>query len=161
MFSTIGNEPSKPLKIIPATHVTADSGTGLVHCAPGHGAEDYNAFRALGLLSSGQPITCHVGEGGKFTPGVVSVVGEAAGEKLVGQEVLQDGSKAVVELLKELGCLVKIKRIKHRYPYDWKTDQPIIVTCVSSSSCYLIFLMNLAVPLRSGSRTWMTSRVVL
>lgn len=47
---------------------------------------------------------------------------------MVGKEVLGDGGKAIVGLLKDLGVLKKVQRIKHRYPYDWKTDKPIIVT---------------------------------
>ena len=47
---------------------------------------------------------------------------------MVGREVLDEGGKAMVSLLKELGVLRKIQRIKHRYPYDWKTDKPVIVT---------------------------------
>lgn len=116
-----------PLKIIAAPHVTSESGTGLVHCSPAHGAEDYQAFLALGLISSTNNMVCHVDKEGKFTADVAEVVGEYAGS-LVGQEVLTSGSKAVVDLLRSVGALVKIQRIKHRYPYDWKTNQPIIVT---------------------------------
>ena len=36
----------------------------------------------------------------------------------------------MVGLLKDMNRLVKIERFKHRYPYDWKTDKPVIVTCV-------------------------------
>ena len=38
---------------------------------------------------------------------------------------------AVIQLLEEIGVLVKLEKIKHRYPYDWKTNEPIIVTCVA------------------------------
>ncbi|KAJ7637112.1 isoleucyl-tRNA synthetase [Roridomyces roridus] len=119
-----------PLKIIPAFHVTAASGTGLVHCAPAHGAEDYNAFRDLGLLSKQEPIICHVGDAGEFTSAVSDTVG-VSGRALVGESVLEGGSRKVVEILKEIGALVKIQRIKHRYPYDWRTNKPIIVTATS------------------------------
>ncbi|KAJ7484743.1 hypothetical protein FB451DRAFT_1364151 [Mycena latifolia] len=118
------------LKIIPAAHVTAASGTGLVHCAPAHGAEDYNAFRTLGLSSE---IICHVGGAGEFTSAVMDTVSEA-GKVLVSEGVLDTGSRKVVQLLKEVGALVKIQRIKHRYPYDWRTNQPIIMPCVQRVS---------------------------
>lgn len=120
----------QPLKIIPATHVTADSGTGLVHCAPAHGAEDYLAFRALGLLHSSDSLICHVDGEGKFNSKVIDVAGQKYGETLVGREVLWKGTGAVIESLKELGVLMKEEKIKHRYPYDWKTDKPVIVTYV-------------------------------
>ncbi|KAF5369061.1 hypothetical protein D9758_002922 [Tetrapyrgos nigripes] len=129
IFSALQHSPS--LKIIPAGHVTSDSGTGLVHCAPAHGAEDYNAFRSLGLLAKPDSIICHVDSGGNFSQDVCKVVGEDAGNGLIGQPVLDGGSRAVVELLKQTNSLLAIKRFKHRYPYDWKTDKPIIVTATS------------------------------
>lgn len=116
--------------VINSTHVTPDSGTGLVHCAPAHGIEDYNMFREQNLISSTSSIACHVGEGGLFTNEVAHVVGTEAGESLVGQPVLDSGSRSIVGLLKNIGCLLKVERFKHRYPYDWKTDKPVIVTYV-------------------------------
>jgi hypothetical protein len=152
----------KPLKIIPASHVTSDSGTGLVHCAPAHGIEDYNAFRVLGLISATQDILCHVNGAGKFTEEVANVVGEVAGKSLIDQEVLHGGSKAVVDLLRNIGCLVKIQRIKHRYPYDWKTNEPTIMTLVFIISFYPVtHYFSYAVQLPSGLRIWTISRTTL
>jgi len=122
------------LKIIHAPHVTALSGTGLVHCAPAHGAEDYDAFRALGLLSltanTSNSLLCHVNSKGQFTHDVADVVGSEFAKRLAGKDVLGDGNKEMVMLLKDMEKIVKIERIKHRYPYDWKTNEPIIVTWV-------------------------------
>ena len=118
------------MKIIPASHVTADSGTGLVHCAPAHGAEDYMAFRSLGLISNLENMICHVNADGNFTKDVASVVGQKAAMLLLGQQVLGEGGRAIVEMLKKMERLVKVKRTKHRYPYDWRTDKPIIVTWI-------------------------------
>lgn len=118
---------NSPSSVIPATHVTSDSGTGLVHCAPAHGAEDYLAFRSQGLLNSG--MLCHVDAEGKFSQRVTDVVSsELGGEALVGLEVLKGGSKAIVKILEGHGALLAVERIKHRYPYDWKTNEPVIVT---------------------------------
>ncbi|THV04716.1 isoleucyl-tRNA synthetase [Dendrothele bispora CBS 962.96] len=130
IFSSF-QEGQSLLNVIPASHVTSDSGTGLVHCAPAHGAEDYNAFRNLGLLAQPDSIICHVDAQGNFSKDVVKVVGDDAGKSLIGQPVLDAGSRAVVELLKQTKSFVAIKRFKHRYPYDWKTDKPIIVTATS------------------------------
>lgn len=117
---------SQSLSVLPSSHVTPESGTGLVHCAPAHGHEDYAVFRDLGLLPSSSSLVCHVDGQGNFTPAVTEVVG-AKGENLVGQDIFGDGSRGVVELLKELGAVKKVQRIKHRYPYDWKTDKPVII----------------------------------
>ncbi|KAH8830160.1 tRNA synthetases class I-domain-containing protein [Flagelloscypha sp. PMI_526] len=93
---------SLPLHVMSSSHVKPLSGTGLVHCAPAHGAEDYNLFRARGLLSRAEDIF------------------------LIGKPVLDEGSRSVVDLLKVKGQLVKIKRYQHSYPYDWRTKKPVI-----------------------------------
>ncbi|KAK0232349.1 tRNA synthetases class I-domain-containing protein [Armillaria nabsnona] len=112
-------------RIVRASHVTSESGTGLVHCAPAHGAEDCNTFRDQGLLAGTESMLCHVGsEPGEFKADVAGVVGDAAAQTLVGKPVLEDGSRAVVALLKETNSL-------HKYPYNWRTDKPIIVIATS------------------------------
>lgn len=118
------------LRVIGAPHVTPDTGTGLVHCAPAHGAEDYQAFRSQSLLDSG--MLCHVNSEGKFTEGVRDIVGPfiTNDEDLVGLDVLESGSRAMFKLLDRVGALLATEKIRHRYPYDWRTDKPVIVTCV-------------------------------
>ena len=116
------------MKIIPSSHVTALTGTGLVHYAPAHGEEDYTSFRSLGLLSNAATILCHVDDTGAFSPEVANVVGEEAAASLVGKDVLVKGNMAMLELLKKEKRAVKSEKIGHRYPYDWKTNEPVIVT---------------------------------
>ena len=111
------------LQVILASHVTSDTGTGLVHCAPAHGSEDYHAFRSL--LDSG--MLCHVDAEGKFCSSVKDIVGPLEAD-LVGLEVLKEGSKAIVRLLGQTKSLLAVEKFRHRYPYDWKTDEPVIVT---------------------------------
>lgn len=112
--------------------MTPDTGTGLVHCAPAHGQEDYTLFRSLGLVdtTSASSLICHVDALGKFTSQVSEVLGDEAGKRLAGKEILDEGGKTMVQLLGELGVLRKIERIKHKYPYDWKTDKPVIMLYV-------------------------------
>ncbi|PSR78627.1 hypothetical protein PHLCEN_2v7374 [Hermanssonia centrifuga] len=131
LFSKLVDAPSLP--VIPSSHVTPSSGTGLVHCAPAHGQEDYAVFRALGLMpaSSASSIVCHVDSLGKFKPTVAEVLGNGFRELVEGKDVLGEGGKAMVSVLREIGVLRKIERIKHRYPYDWKTDQPVITMATS------------------------------
>ncbi|TFK49438.1 isoleucyl-tRNA synthetase [Heliocybe sulcata] len=134
LFSQVAKDISYPytLKVLPSAHVTADSGTGLVHCAPAHGAEDYLLFRNLGLLTTDKSMLCHVDADGRFSGKVTEVLGESAAKALVGKEVLKDGGKAISEMLGDTGVLVKVQKIRHRYPYDWKTDRPIIMLRVLS-----------------------------
>ncbi|KDQ60188.1 hypothetical protein JAAARDRAFT_598772 [Jaapia argillacea MUCL 33604] len=137
LFSRHADAPStSSLPIVPSAHVTSDSGTGLVHCAPAHGAEDYTLFRSLGLIPNvpqgdNDTILCHVNQEGKFTSKVADVIGESTAHHLIGKEVLGEGAKAMSTLLSDMGVLAKIQKIKHRYPYDWKTDKPIIMLATS------------------------------
>ncbi|EUC61073.1 isoleucine-tRNA ligase [Rhizoctonia solani AG-3 Rhs1AP] len=114
---------SDPYPVLPAKHVTADSGTGLVHTAPAHGPEDYAAWKST--KQKGE-ILCPVDNEGKFTDDVGS-----EWTRLIGKEVLGDGNIEVIRILKEQGLLVKKETIRHRYPYDWKTKKPVIFRATS------------------------------
>ena len=98
--------------VIGGDYVTTDSGTGLVHTAPGHGQEDYLVGQRYGL-----PILSPVDDNGDFT--------EEAGQ-FQGLNVLGDGNPAVIEALKEARSLLKEEPYQHKYPYDWRTKKPTI-----------------------------------
>ncbi|OOV36643.1 isoleucine--tRNA ligase [Candidatus Synechococcus spongiarum LMB bulk10D] len=92
--------------------VTADSGTGLVHIAPGHGAEDFAIGRRYNL-----PTLCPVDGAGQFT---------AEAGPFAGLNVLEDANPAIVAALKDQGALLASVPYTHRYPYDWRTKKPTI-----------------------------------
>lgn len=151
------------MRIIPSSHVTGVAGSGLVHCAPAHGAEDYNTFRSLGLLSNAASILCHVDETGAFSPEIANVVGEEAAASLVGKNVLVEGSEAMLQLLNNQRRFFKAEKFRHRYPYDWKTKEPVIVTydtSIASLSFSIIFILSLLLTARhhSGLPIWMALR---
>ena len=98
--------------LIGGDYVTTDSGTGLVHTAPGHGQEDYGVGLRYGL-----PILSPVDDNGNFT--------EEAGQ-FAGLNVLGEGNGAVVTALQEAGALLKEEPYVHKYPYDWRTKKPTI-----------------------------------
>lgn len=102
------------MPIIAAQHVTADSGTGMVHTAPGHGMEDYEACRALGILPFSP-----VNDEGFFTAD--------AGKQFQGLFAFDEGNSAVIDYLKEVKGLVKEEPYKHKYPYDWRTKKPVML----------------------------------
>jgi isoleucyl-tRNA synthetase len=112
--------------VISVSYVTATSGTGLVHTAPAHGSEDYGVFKSRDIFK-GNEIQSLVDDDGMFTEGIRDVWGAEAANILVGKEVLYGGNKAVLKLLEEHGSLVSASTFKHKYPYDWKTDKPVIV----------------------------------
>lgn len=104
--------------IIAADFVTADSGTGLVHCAPGHGMEDYEA-----CLSHGIEAFAPVNDQGRFTDKALP----PDPTRLTGKSVLSEGNIAVLDYVQERGHLLHKHRYTHKYPYDWRSKQPIIV----------------------------------
>lgn len=123
----------KPL--IPGSHVTDDSGTGLVHSAPAHGAEDYVCYRdtvakSLSREEAGK-IICPIDADGLFTADTTGQVNTPALDRLRGKSVLGDASKEVIAMLKEADLLVAKSKIRHKYPYDWKTKQPVIFRLTS------------------------------
>lgn len=98
--------------VIGGDYVTTESGTGLVHTAPGHGQEDYMVGQRYGL-----PILAPVDDNGNFT--------EEAGQ-FAGLNVLGDGNQAVIDALTASGALLKEEAYIHKYPYDWRTKKPTI-----------------------------------
>ncbi|PLZ54483.1 isoleucine--tRNA ligase, partial [Fischerella thermalis WC442] len=98
--------------VIGGDYVTTESGTGLVHTAPGHGQEDYIVGQRYGL-----PILAPVDDNGNFTP--------EAGQ-FAGLNVLGDGNQAVIDALTIAGSLLKEEPYVHKYPYDWRTKKPTI-----------------------------------
>ncbi|MBN4001025.1 isoleucine--tRNA ligase [Nostoc sp. LPT] len=98
--------------VVGGDYITTESGTGLVHTAPGHGQEDYIVGQRYGL-----PILAPVDDNGNFT--------EEAGQ-FAGLNVLGDGNQAVIDALAAAGSLLKEEPYPHKYPYDWRTKKPTI-----------------------------------
>ncbi|XP_043715666.1 isoleucine--tRNA ligase, chloroplastic/mitochondrial isoform X1 [Telopea speciosissima] len=98
--------------VIGGDYITTESGTGLVHTAPGHGQEDYVTGLKYGL-----PILSPVDDEGRFT--------EEA-RQFSGLDVLSDGTDAVVKYLDEQLLIIMEEPYKHKYPYDWRTKKPTI-----------------------------------
>eukprot|EP00747_Dinoflagellata_sp_TGD_P030704 gnl/TRDRNA2_/TRDRNA2_134807_c0_seq1.p1 gnl/TRDRNA2_/TRDRNA2_134807_c0~~gnl/TRDRNA2_/TRDRNA2_134807_c0_seq1.p1 ORF type:complete len:1125 (+),score=210.26 gnl/TRDRNA2_/TRDRNA2_134807_c0_seq1:64-3438(+) len=94
-------------------YITTESGTGLVHTAPGHGVEDYMTGQKYGL-----ELLSPVDDAGNFT--------SEAGERFMGKNVLGDGNREVINALRESQALLSEMAYNHKYPYDWRTKQPTI-----------------------------------
>ncbi len=103
--------------VLTAGFVTMDTGTGAVHVAPGHGADDYTLGSAnhLSILS---PVDDH----GRFTE-------EAGLSHLTGKYVF-DANSDIVNLLRERGMLLGEQKFHHSYPYCWRSKTPIIFRAV-------------------------------
>ena len=117
-----GSEAQHPFlertsKVITAEYVTMDTGTGQVHTAPGHGADDYSAG-----IQHGLPILSPVDEQGRFT----AEVGVPAWEGLL----VFDANRKVIERLAESGALLGEQAYQHSYPHCWRSKTPIIFRAV-------------------------------
>jgi len=98
--------------VVGGDYVTTESGTGLVHTAPGHGQEDFLVGQRENL-----PILCPVDERGNFT---------AEAGSFEGLNVLKTANDALIEALTEEKVLLKHEPYSHKYPYDWRTKKPVI-----------------------------------
>ncbi|MBZ4298921.1 class I tRNA ligase family protein, partial [Streptococcus pneumoniae] len=96
--------------VILGDHVTTDSGTGIVHTAPGFGEDDYNVGIANNL-----EVAVTVDERG--------IMMKNAGPEFEGQFY----EKVVPTVIEKLGnLLLAQEEISHSYPFDWRTKKPII-----------------------------------
>lgn len=105
--------------VIGGDYISTESGTGLVHTAPGHGQEDYITGKKYNL-----PIYSVVDAAGRFT----AEVGEFAGLQVVakGNEKISQGNEAIIDALSRENALLKQEEYAHKYPYDWRTKKPTI-----------------------------------
>ena len=102
--------------VICGEHVTADSGTGLVHTAPAHGLDDYFAGQKYNL-----PTDNPVGDDGKFLATVPAI-----GDTPLAGVFVWRANDIVLEALENSGHLLCKKKVQHSYPHCWRHKTPII-----------------------------------
>ena len=100
--------------VLATDFVTADSGTGIVHLAPDHGREDYEACKAIGI----SPDCDFLNDQGDFN--------NSAPSFLRGMNVSTGANETILEYLKCAGAFLSSAYHKHRYPIDWRTKAPVI-----------------------------------
>jgi len=98
-------------KVVLADYVSSEEGTGLVHTAPGHGADDYQTGLKYGL-----EIVMPVDTRGKF---------DATSGEFTGQNVY-DANSEIIKKLQSIGVLLLEQKITHSYPHCWRCKHPII-----------------------------------
>ena len=104
-------------KIITADFVTMESGTGQVHVAPGHGADDYIAGKQHGL-----PILSPVDDAGRLT--------EEAGMPAWTGKYVFDANADVVAHLRSIKALLGEQKYVHSYPHCWRSKTPVVFRAV-------------------------------
>ncbi|MCX7894832.1 MAG: class I tRNA ligase family protein, partial [Thermoanaerobaculum sp.] len=104
-------EGSAVFQVVAADYVTLDTGTGLVHIAPGHGEEDFRTGKVYGL-----PVLSPLDDGGRYTPEVPALAGTP----------VWAANPRLVQLLEEQGALLRASEGIHEYPHCWRCRQPVI-----------------------------------
>jgi isoleucyl-tRNA synthetase len=102
-------------RVIPWKDVELNEGTGIVHIAPGAGAEDFELSRVHDL-----PVLAPIDEGGRFLPGYGPFEGLSTDE----------AAEPIIEALRERGLLVEAGTIVHRYPICWRCKTPLVFRVV-------------------------------
>ncbi len=123
----VGGNYEFSVPLLEGDHVTADTGTGFVHTAPGHGREDFDIWmanaRSLAARGIATAIPYTVDGDGFFTdqaPGF-------AGKRVITDKGQKgDANDAVMLALVAAGMLVGRGRLKHQYPHSWRSKKPVI-----------------------------------
>ncbi|MAY74948.1 MAG: isoleucine--tRNA ligase [Phycisphaerae bacterium] len=108
-------DTSKVYTVVEADYVTLEDGTGLVHTAPGHGADDYQTG-----LREGVPVYCPVRGDGTYDHSVPEWIRDMS---------IWDANEKVERRLAESGHLFHGERFMHSYPHDWRSKTPVIFRC--------------------------------
>eukprot|EP00033_Pygsuia_biforma_P001035 GCRY01001180.1.p1 GENE.GCRY01001180.1~~GCRY01001180.1.p1 ORF type:complete len:1077 (-),score=340.73 GCRY01001180.1:217-3447(-) len=123
LFAYFKNQSNgKFWKVVSDGYVTDDSGTGIVHCAPAFGEDDYRVCLAGGIIEKGQSLVCPVDANGRFTADVTDWAGV----------YVKEADEAIMKHLKEAGRLINKASIVHSYPFCWRSDTPLIYKAVPS-----------------------------
>ncbi|HXJ88760.1 MAG TPA: isoleucine--tRNA ligase [Candidatus Binatia bacterium] len=94
-----------------ADYVTMDTGTGVVHTAPSHGAEDFMTGVKYGLDA-----TSNVDEKGILRNGLPEYTGKR----------VWDANQPIIDLVKSRGALLHTEKTEHSYPHCWRCHNPVI-----------------------------------
>ena len=113
--------------LLEGDHVTADTGTGFVHTAPGHGRGDFDIWtanaRALEARGIHTAIPYTVDGDGYLTDQAPGFTGKRV---ITDKGDKGDANEAVIKALAAAGMLLARSRLKHQYPHSWRSKKPVI-----------------------------------
>jgi isoleucyl-tRNA synthetase len=104
-------------RVILTNEVSTEDGTGLVHSAPAFGELDFFTCQREGI-----ELVCPVDNNGLFTKEVPDYAGI----------LVKDADKEIIRRLKKEGKVFKHETLRHRYPFCWRSDTPLIYKAVRS-----------------------------
>jgi isoleucyl-tRNA synthetase len=111
IFDTFKDKENKAFYVINGDFVTLEDGTGIVHIAPGYGADDYEIGQEHGL-----PVLQAVSADGHFVAGSGKYEGQ----------YIKAADPVIIKDLREAGKLYKTEKYVHNYPFCWRCDSPLI-----------------------------------
>ena len=114
-----------------ADYVTMDTGTGVVHTAPSHGAEDF-----LTGVKYGLDATSNVDEKGILRNGLPEYTGKR----------VWDANQPIIDLLKGRGALLHFEKTEHSYPHCWRCHNPVIFRATEQ------WFISMETPMPGGNR---------
>ncbi|KAF7827269.1 isoleucine--tRNA ligase, cytoplasmic [Senna tora] len=108
-------------RVVADNYVTDDSGTGIVHCAPAFGEDDFRVCIDNKIISK-ENLTVAVDDDGCFTAKITDFSGR----------YIKDADKDIVDAVKAKGRLIKYGTFTHSYPFCWRSGTPLIYRAVPS-----------------------------
>ncbi|KAK9324233.1 tRNA synthetases class I-domain-containing protein [Lipomyces orientalis] len=107
-------------RVVNATYITDDSGTGLVHQSPAFGEDDFAVAEENGIISDLRPPPNPVDDNGNYTEAISDFAGQ----------YVKAADRKIIKHLKDKGLLVVDGQINHSYPFCWRSDTPLIYRAV-------------------------------
>ena len=114
-------KPKGCFKVYLADYVTTEDGTGIVHNAPGFGEDDYQVGCKYNLVDPDKPL-CPIDDDGCFTEEVTLVAGKQ----------FKQADPVIIEHLKGNGRMIYAGKIKHSYPFCYRTETPLLYRAIPS-----------------------------
>lgn len=109
-------------RVVADNYVTDDSGTGVVHCAPAFGEDDYRVCSDANIVKKGEDLLIPVDANGCFVEKVADFKGR----------YVKDADKDIISAVKAKGRLVSSGSIMHSYPFCWRSETPLLYRAVPS-----------------------------
>jgi len=111
-------------RVVSDGYVTDDSGTGIVHQAPGFGEDDFRVCIAHGIVKKDdvKSVPCPVDANGRFVEPITDYLGVH----------VKEADKSIIKKLKADGRLIRQSQITHSYPMCWRSNSPLIYRAIPS-----------------------------
>lgn len=117
LFPHFEDKDEHAFRVLNDEFVSTEDGTGIVHMAPAFGEVDFFACQKAGI-----EIVCPVDSNGKFTDEVPEYEGQ----------FVKDADSSIIRELKKQHHVFDHSTIRHRYPFCWRSDTPLIYKAVST-----------------------------